>query len=104
MGIGLRLIDEFLAKSGVSACQDFRDTCDVVAKVGLKMFLGVSADVIHWNREATACSFVLSENPLADYVELPVHLTNRLWYSNLLCGVIRGCLEQLQLRVECSFQ
>ena len=31
--IGLRLIDEFLAKSGVNACQDFRDTCDVIAKV-----------------------------------------------------------------------
>lgn len=30
--IGLRLIDEFLAKSGVNACQDFRDTCDVIAK------------------------------------------------------------------------
>ena len=26
------------------------------------------------------------------------------WYSNLICGVIRGCLEQLQLRVECRFE
>ena len=32
--IGLRLIDEFLAKSGINACQDFRDTCEVIAKVG----------------------------------------------------------------------
>ena len=30
--IGLRLIDEFLAKSGISACQDFRETCEVIAK------------------------------------------------------------------------
>eukprot|EP00931_Biecheleriopsis_adriatica_P059934 TRINITY_DN35945_c0_g1_i1.p1 TRINITY_DN35945_c0_g1~~TRINITY_DN35945_c0_g1_i1.p1 ORF type:complete len:191 (+),score=53.78 TRINITY_DN35945_c0_g1_i1:62-634(+) len=102
--IGLRLVDEFLAKSGVSTCQDFRDTAEVVAKVGLRMFLGVSAEVVMWNREMTACSLVLPENPLAEYVELPANLTNRLWYSNLICGVIRGCLEQLQLRVECRFQ
>ncbi|CAJ1363514.1 unnamed protein product, partial [Effrenium voratum] len=30
--MGLRLIDEFLAKSGVSSCQDFRETCEVLAK------------------------------------------------------------------------
>mmetsp|Transcript_12088 Transcript_12088/g.25081 ORF Transcript_12088/g.25081 Transcript_12088/m.25081 type:complete len:190 (-) Transcript_12088:10-579(-) len=102
--IGLRLVDEFLAKSGVGACADFRETCEVIAKVGLRMFLGVGAEVVMWNRELTACSLVIPENPLAEYVELPAHLTNRLWYSNLLCGVIRGSLEQLQLRVECRFQ
>eukprot|EP00441_Pelagodinium_beii_P041771 CAMPEP_0197628966 /NCGR_PEP_ID=MMETSP1338-20131121/7032_1 /TAXON_ID=43686 ORGANISM="Pelagodinium beii, Strain RCC1491" /NCGR_SAMPLE_ID=MMETSP1338 /ASSEMBLY_ACC=CAM_ASM_000754 /LENGTH=176 /DNA_ID=CAMNT_0043199971 /DNA_START=34 /DNA_END=564 /DNA_ORIENTATION=- len=102
--IGLRLVDEFLAKSGVSACQDFRDTAEVIAKVGLRMFLGVSAEVVMWNREMTACSLILPENPLAEFVELPANLTNRLWYSNLICGVLRGSLEQLQLRVECQFQ
>eukprot|EP00929_Paragymnodinium_shiwhaense_P105294 TRINITY_DN7024_c0_g1_i2.p1 TRINITY_DN7024_c0_g1~~TRINITY_DN7024_c0_g1_i2.p1 ORF type:complete len:217 (-),score=53.62 TRINITY_DN7024_c0_g1_i2:104-673(-) len=102
--IGLRLVDEFLAKSGVSACQDFRESAEVIAKVGFRMFLGVGAEVVMWNRELTACSLVLPDNPLAEYVELPAHLTNRLWYSNLLCGVVRGCLEQLQLRVEVKFQ
>merc|ERR1719263_2696623 len=82
--IGLRIIDEFLAKSGVGACQDFRETCEVIAKVGLRMFLGISAEVVMWNRELTACSLVLPENPLAEFVELPANLTNRLWYSNLL--------------------
>merc|ERR1719215_179577 len=101
--IGLRIVDEFLAKSGVGACQDFRETCEVVGKVGLRMFLGVTADVVMWNRELTACSLVLQDNPLAEFVELPSHLSNKLWYSNLLCGVIRGALEQLQLRVECRF-
>ena len=31
--IGIRLIDEFLAKSNVSRCNDFRETTDVIAKV-----------------------------------------------------------------------
>ena len=39
--IGTRLIDEFLAKSGVSNCSDFVETADVIAKVAFKMFLGV---------------------------------------------------------------
>merc|ERR1719217_1659679 len=102
--IGLRLVDDFLAKSGVGPCQDFRETAEVIAKVGFRMFLGVGAEIVMWNRELTACSLVLPENPLAEYVELPEHLSNRLWYSNLLCGVVRGCLEQLQLRVDVKFQ
>mmetsp|Transcript_110805 Transcript_110805/g.220391 ORF Transcript_110805/g.220391 Transcript_110805/m.220391 type:complete len:191 (+) Transcript_110805:57-629(+) len=102
--IGLRIVDEFLAKSGVGACQDFRETCEVVGKVGLRMFLGVTADIVQWNRELTACSLVLLDNPLAEYVELPASFTGKLWYSNLICGVIRGALEQLLLRVECRFQ
>lgn len=83
------------------------------------MFLGITGEVVMWNKEMTACSLVVVENPLAEYVELPPKLTNRLflavyagfrlatrprWYSNLICGVIRGCLEQLQLRVEARFE
>lgn len=31
--IGIRLIDEFLAKSGVSRCVDFKETAEMIAKV-----------------------------------------------------------------------
>ncbi|POM68298.1 Trafficking protein particle complex subunit 3 [Phytophthora palmivora] len=43
--IGVRLVDEFLAKSGVANCQDFKETAEVVAKVAFKMFLGINVDV-----------------------------------------------------------
>ncbi|KAJ8576811.1 hypothetical protein ON010_g2402 [Phytophthora cinnamomi] len=52
--IGVRLVDEFLAKSGVASCQDFRDTAEVVAKVAFKMFLGINVEVSQWNAEGTA--------------------------------------------------
>mmetsp|Transcript_13126 Transcript_13126/g.20604 ORF Transcript_13126/g.20604 Transcript_13126/m.20604 type:complete len:162 (+) Transcript_13126:62-547(+) len=45
-GIGQRLIDELLAKSGVGACADLRETAEVMSKVGFKMFLGVAAKVL----------------------------------------------------------
>ncbi|GMF34909.1 unnamed protein product [Phytophthora lilii] len=62
--IGVRLVDEFLAKSGVAACQDFKDTAEVVAKVAFKMFLGINVEVSQWNAEANACSLLIYDNPL----------------------------------------
>jgi hypothetical protein len=51
----------------------------------------------------------LDENPLAEFVELPEEvLEGELWFSNVLCGVIRGALEMvsdphsLQLTVHIS--
>jgi len=45
-------------------------------------------------------SLQLGENPLAEFVELPDEYS-KLEYSNLLCGVLRGALEMVQMRVEC---
>ncbi|KAG5191179.1 putative transport protein particle component Bet3 [Tribonema minus] len=100
--IGVRLIDEFLAKSGTGACADLRDTAETIAKVAFKMFLGVVAEVANWNADGTAFSVVLYDNPLIEFVELPPQHCELL-YSNVLCGVIRGALEMVQMKVECRF-
>lgn len=60
----MRLVDEFLAKSGVANCQDFKETAEVVAKVAFKMFLGINVDVSQWNAEGNACSLLIYDNPL----------------------------------------
>ena len=44
--IGVRLVDEFLAKAQIGTCQSFQETGEVIAKAGFKMFLGVSAEVV----------------------------------------------------------
>jgi hypothetical protein len=39
----------------------------------------------------------LDENPLAEFVELPEEaLEGGLWFSNVLCGVLRGALEMVR--------
>ncbi|CAE6400709.1 unnamed protein product [Rhizoctonia solani] len=49
-------------------------------------------------------NLVLDENPLADFVELPEEaLQGGLWFSNILCGVLRGALEMVQMQVEATF-
>lgn len=47
---------------------------------------------------------ILEENPLAEFVELPEEArTGGLWFSNVLAGVLRGCLEMVQMQTECFF-
>eukprot|EP00922_Rhytidocystis_sp_ex-Travisia-forbesii_P043889 GHVS01065444.1.p1 GENE.GHVS01065444.1~~GHVS01065444.1.p1 ORF type:complete len:192 (+),score=27.15 GHVS01065444.1:47-622(+) len=98
--IGTRLIEEFLAKSNTSTCGDFKETADVIAKVGMKMFLGISCEVT--DADDSCCSLAFVENPFTDFVELPPALSS-LCYSNLICGVIRGALEQVHMKADCYF-
>lgn len=95
--IGLRLIEDFLAKSNTGSCQNFRETAELISKVGFKIFLNVTPSVINWSADSKSFSLVLEENPLADFVELPDdgRAQDELWYSNILCGVIRGALEMV---------
>ncbi|KAG7092627.1 hypothetical protein E1B28_008970 [Marasmius oreades] len=120
--IGTRLIEDFLAKSGVGKCADFREVGEVVAKIGFKSFLNIAPTVTHAARPTstgatsapgsqtqnsnTGSAFTLTfdENPLAEFVELPDEaLDGGLWFSNVLCGVLRGSLEMVQMQVKAEF-
>ncbi|KAH6918345.1 BET3 family protein [Coprinopsis sp. MPI-PUGE-AT-0042] len=120
--IGTRLIEDFLARSGLTRCTDFRDTGEVVAKVGFKTFLNITPTVAYTaplpnqspapgsNRQSNPTgsqpyfTLTLDENPLAEFVELPEDATEGgLWFSNVLCGVLRGALEMVQLQVQAEF-
>jgi trafficking protein particle complex subunit 3 len=53
--------------------------------------------VTSWAADEKSFSLVFDENPLTDFVELPEDGPyEKLWYSNVLCGVIRGALEMVQ--------
>eukprot|EP00762_Andalucia_godoyi_P005986 ANDGO_00035.mRNA.1 Trafficking protein particle complex subunit 3 len=97
--IGTRLIEEFLAKSGVSGCKSFEETGETIARVACKMFLGVTGYTRNWSADKQTFSLVIDENPLCEFVEIPEH-AHGLLYSNIICGVIRGALEALQLIVQ----
>ncbi|KAI0079876.1 transport protein particle complex subunit [Panus rudis PR-1116 ss-1] len=118
--IGTRLIEDFLARSNLGRCADFREVGEVVAKVGFKSFLNISPTVTHGGQPPAASptrastpqpaapgsSFTLTfdENPLAEFVELPEEaLEGGLWFSNIYCGVIRGALEMVQMQVQATF-
>jgi hypothetical protein len=95
--IGVRLVEDFLARAPMPRCADFRETAEAVSKVGFKMFLNITPIVGAWSPDAREFSLTLDENPLAEFVELPDDASRILWYSNILCGVLRGALEMVCL-------
>lgn len=97
--IGLRLVDDLLSKSEVN-CSSIKDTAEVIAKVGFKMYLGVACEITNWSTDEKEFSIVLYENPLLEFVELPEGYED-LVYLNLLCGVIRGALEMVRYQAKC---
>jgi len=96
--IGMRLIEDFLAKSNTGRCANFRETAEMISKVGFKMFLNITPTIANWTSDGKQFSLIFDENPLADFVELPDdgRAQNELWFSNILCGVLRGSLEMVR--------
>jgi hypothetical protein len=66
-------------------------------QVGFKIFLNITPTVTNWTSDNKQFSLVFDENPLADFVELPDdgRAQDELWFSNILCGVLRGALEMV---------
>ncbi|KAI8323185.1 TRAPP I complex [Martensiomyces pterosporus] len=102
--IGVRLIDDLLARTGLERCQDLHATAEVISKVGFKMFLNITPSVANWSADSKEFSLILDDNPLNDFCELPPKaIQDGLWYSNVLCGVVRGALEMMQMQTEVTF-
>lgn len=118
--IGTRLIEDFLARTSMPRCADLRETAEVIAKVGFKTFLNITPSVTYPQPPATGTAtpstntnggpplpfpaefiLTLDENPLAEFAELPRDALpsdagEGLWFSNVLCGVLRGALEMVR--------
>lgn len=95
--MGLRLIEDFLARTNVVKCLDFRETSDRIQSA-FKMYLGVNPSISNWSASGDEFSLNFETNPLAEFVELPDG-HNNLKYSNVLSGIIRGALEMVQMEV-----
>ncbi|KAK3593120.1 hypothetical protein CHS0354_018248 [Potamilus streckersoni] len=100
--IGVRLIEDFLARSNTSRCNDFRETSDIISRLGFKMYLGITPVISNWSPAGDEFSLLIENNPLSDFVELPEGHT-ALNYSNILCGVLKGALEMVQMDVDVWF-
>ncbi|XP_050805894.1 trafficking protein particle complex subunit 3-like protein isoform X1 [Gopherus flavomarginatus] len=101
--IGIRLVEDFLARSAVRKCRSYSETVDVIAQVAFKMYLGVTPSVSCSKTTENEFFLILDKNPLVDFVEeLPAGRCS-LCYCNLLCGVIRGALEMVHLAAEVTF-
>lgn len=96
--MGIRLIEDYLAKTNTGRCHDLKDTADKI-QTAFRLYLGVQPNVANWSAAGDEFSFILDTNPLTELVELPDDLKN-LKYCNIICGVIRGALEMVQMDVQ----
>ena len=108
--IGIRLIDDFLAKSCIDPPKTFEEAISIITNNALNFYLNIGAkfeliksdnNMIDSNQQYEY-KIYFTENPLNDYVELPDKFKG-LWYSNMICGVIRGALEAINIKVECKY-
>lgn len=103
--LGIRLIDELLARTPIGRCADFRETAEVV-RLAFRLFLNLQPAIsivndreftVHLGGEAG------SDGLGSEWVELPeVARKGGLHYVSLLTGVIRGALEMVHVEVECT--
>lgn len=101
--IGVRLIEDFLARTALPRCPNMVMTSEVISKIAFKIFLNITPLVDNWNSNKDSFSLILVENPLAEFVELPQDVRKQLWYSNIICGVLKGALEMVQLDCDVNF-
>jgi len=97
----MRLIEDFLAKTGSRRCLDFKDVAEKL-QMAFKMYFGSTPSISNWSPGNDEFSLIIDNNPLTEYVELPDSLTS-LKYSNIFAGVIRGALEMVQIEVSTWF-
>lgn len=96
--IGTRIIEEYLSRTPLQPCKDFQTTVETVGTTAFNLFLGTTASEADWNEEKTECNLVLQNNPFALFNEIPEEYHD-LKYSNLLCGVIKGALEMVNVYI-----
>ena len=93
--IGLRVIEDFLAKTNSGKCHDFKDVAEKV-QMAFKIYLGINPSITNWSPGNDEFSLIIDNNPLTEFVELPDNLFS-LKYSNIFAGVIRGALEMVNI-------
>ena len=96
--IGFRLLDDVLDELGKNI--HTTNPINTLLLTLLKNFLGINGELSQ--NSDKEFHYVFKNNPLALFVELPEHL-KELCYSNIICGMIRGLLENANFKVECNF-
>jgi len=96
--IGIRLIEDFLARTNFPRCHDMRDAADKIQQA-FKLYLGLSPGISNWSNGNEEFSLTFESTPFAEFVELPDSCSN-LKYGNILPGVVRGACEMVQMEVQ----
>ncbi|KAG0665442.1 transport protein particle 22 kDa subunit [Rhodotorula mucilaginosa] len=101
--IGVRLIEDFLARTGLGRCRDFAETGEIMSKVAFRSFFSITPTLVQHPAASPAqpqpaFSLIFDENPLTDFVELPEEAVQTSVDAKIVSDVLRGD-EKTELRV-----
>lgn len=99
--MGVRLIEDFLARTNSGRCMELRETADKLQQA-FRLYLGMQPNVTSWSSAGDEFSLVWDSCPLSEWVEMPSRM-HALRYCGLLPGAVRGALEMVQLEVQAWF-
>ncbi|VDP89270.1 unnamed protein product [Echinostoma caproni] len=85
--MGLRLVEDYLARGNPGRCNDFRETANALAKVSIPYHL------LLLERKLVISNNLCPVTP-DRFVDLPPEHP-KLFYSNVLAGAIRGALHNV---------
>lgn len=94
--VGIRLIDEFLAKSEKPPATNFKALITAFCGAGFAMFFGEAATLEDCSGEDNCfyASISNGKNPLIEFVMLPPELDD-LDFNIFYCGLIIGAMEMI---------
>lgn len=105
--IGSRLIDDFYSKvtNQIPRCTNLKDLGNTIAFVGFKMYINVVPKVFFDEANKTIkFRFDNNANIFNKFVELPDDIKEkRLYYSNIVSGVIQAALAGIALQCDVEF-
>ena len=91
--IGERIADEVLSKFGLcGSCNTFKEACEAVSKLGLRLYLGSITETVHTDSISTFL-FRLTDSSLSEYMDPDGGKVLR--YNELILGCLTGALTQL---------
>ncbi|GMM41594.1 TRAPP complex core subunit [Hanseniaspora uvarum] len=105
--IGSRLIDDFYSKvtNQIPRCSNLKDLGNTIAYVGFKMYINVVPKVfVDEGNKTIKFRFDNNANIFNKFVELPDDIKEkRLYYSNIISGVIQAALAGIALKCDVEF-
>ena len=105
--MGQRLIDDVLVKLGKLQELPKKNFIDQIVGQIFTSFLGIPdynfQKTKDGENDCNEYEITFKTNPLNLFVELPEKLKT-LWYSNLICGIIRGAFDVIFIEVETHFE
>lgn len=99
--IGIKLSDEFISTFMIDNCKDISDIGYKLGVESFKHYLNIESKIKIIDKKEFIINF--NNNPFEKNLELSEE-HDSLVYSNIICGIISGALDNINIYSNCNFE